>query len=60
MWKYDDPGLKMSHEGAVPRTTVCHVLSYDKKTKKRTKRKQTQRRIYLTFAFSERHVTVKR
>jgi len=34
MWKYDDPGLKMSHEGAVPRTTVCHVLSYDKKTKK--------------------------
>ena len=32
----------------VPRTTV---LLYDKK---QTKRKQKQRRIYLTFAFSER------
>jgi len=30
-----------------------------KKTKK-TKRKQKQRRIYLTFAFSERHVTASR
>ena len=25
-WKYDDPRLKMSHEGAIPRTTVCHMF----------------------------------
>jgi len=43
--------------GRVPLTTACVscVLSYDKK---QTKRKQKRRRIYLTFAFSERHVTL--
>jgi len=50
----------MSHSGR--RTTVCHMFCrMTKKTKKKqTKLKQKQRRIYLTFAFSKRHVTVKR
>jgi len=25
-WKYDDPRLNMSHEGALARTTVCHMF----------------------------------
>ena len=44
----------MSHDGA--RTTVCHMFC--RMTKKTNKNKQNvRRRIYLTFAFSERHVT---
>ena len=49
----------MSHEGAAPRTTVRHMFRRMTK-KKQTKRKQKERRIYLTFAFSERHVTASR
>jgi len=33
------------------------IKTYSKTLKKQTKRKQKQHRIYLTFAFSERHVT---
>jgi len=33
------------------------IKTYSKTPKKQTKRKQKQHRIYLTFAFSERHVT---
>ena len=49
-WKYDDPRLKMSHEGVPCPTNYCvsYVLSYDKKTTQNVKK---QRRIYLTFAF---------
>ena len=37
--------------------TKTYAKKTPKKTKKQTERKQKQRRIYLTFAFSERHMT---
>jgi len=46
----------MSHEGE----TVFNKNTYGnvkENKQKQTKRKEQQRRIYLTFAFSEHHVT---
>ena len=43
----------------INRFKLYFIKTYSKtpKTKKQTERKQKQRTIYLTFVFSERHVT---
>ena len=72
--KYDDPRLKMSHEGAAHERlcVICFVVwptrfAYKMAAflrvlptsrRRQTKRKQKQRRIYSTSAFSERDTTV--